>query len=51
MIRINVYRIERMLGTNKFKAFLIACNRRRWDVDELDFWSNFEIPFGVKVGK
>ena len=42
---------ERMLGTNKFKAFLIACNRRRWDVDELDFWSNFEIPFGVKVGK
>jgi hypothetical protein len=51
MNRISVYRIERALGTNKFKAFLIACNRRRWDVDELEFWSNFEMRFGVKVGE
>jgi hypothetical protein len=46
-----VYEVERCLGTHKFKAFLIACNRRRWDLDELDFWENFEMNFGVKVGK
>lgn len=49
--RYSVYKIEVALGTPKFRAFLIACNRRSWDMDELDFWENFEMRFGVKVGE